>query len=94
MFMLILDGGCDLSSETPTPIDVGRRRRLAPEAVVSLDWHDDMSELILDINEKFDAVTDDRARRDYPQAAARTRQEMTFRGTECSGVPFVTASQR
>ena len=29
-----------------------RRRRLAPEAVTNLDWHNDMSKLILDINER------------------------------------------
>ena len=38
------------------------RRRLAPEAVVSLDWHNDMSKLILDINDRIEAAADDRAR--------------------------------
>ena len=37
-------------------------RRLAPEAVVSLDWHNDMSKLILDINDRMDMAADDRAR--------------------------------
>ena len=27
-----------------------------------LDWHNDMSKLILDINERIDAAADDRAR--------------------------------
>jgi metallo-beta-lactamase family protein len=35
---------------------------LAPEAVVNLDWHNDMSKLILDINERIEAAADDRAR--------------------------------
>ena len=38
------------------------RRRLAPEAVVGLDWHNDMSKLILDINDRIEAAADDRAR--------------------------------
>ena len=38
------------------------RRRLAPEAVVALDWHNDMSKLILDINDRIEAAADDRAR--------------------------------
>ena len=38
------------------------RRRLAPEAVVRLDWHNDMSKLILDINDRIEAAADDRAR--------------------------------
>jgi metallo-beta-lactamase family protein len=41
---------------------VGRRRRLAPEAVVALDWHNDMSRLVLDINDRIEAAADDRAR--------------------------------
>ena len=32
------------------------------EAVVALDWHNDMSRLILDINERIEAAADDRAR--------------------------------
>jgi metallo-beta-lactamase family protein len=62
LFVPILDDVYELSSPTPTPMDVDRRRRLAPEAVVSLDWHNEMSELILDINARVDAAADDRAR--------------------------------
>jgi metallo-beta-lactamase family protein len=43
-------------------LDVSRRRRLAPQAVVDLDWHNDMSKLILDINDRIEAAADDRAR--------------------------------
>ena len=46
----------------PTLVDGPRRRRLAPEAVVRLDWHNDMSKLVLDINERIQAAADDRAR--------------------------------
>ena len=62
LFAPILDDVYELSSPSPTPIDVDHRRRLAPEAVVSLDWHNEMSELILDINARIDAAADDRAR--------------------------------
>lgn len=62
LFVPVLDDVYELSSPTPTPMEAGRRRRLAPEAVVSLDWHNDMSELILDINARIDAAADDRAR--------------------------------
>ena len=62
LFVPVLDDVYEPSSPTPTPIDVDRRRRLAPEAVVSLDWHNEMSELILDINARIDAAADDRAR--------------------------------
>jgi metallo-beta-lactamase family protein len=62
VFQPILDDAYELSTAAPTPIDVTHRRRLAPEAVVSLDWHNDMSKLILDINDRVQAAADDRAR--------------------------------
>jgi metallo-beta-lactamase family protein len=62
IFQPILDDIYELTTSAPTPIDVTHRRRLAPEAVVALDWHNDMSKLILDINEQIEAAADDRAR--------------------------------
>ena len=62
VFVPIMDDIYELTTPAPTPIDVSHRRRLAPEAVVALDWHNDMSKLILDINEKIEAAADDRAR--------------------------------
>jgi metallo-beta-lactamase family protein len=62
VFIPILDDVYELTTAAPTPIDGTRRRRLAPEAVVALDWHNDMSRLILDINAAVEAAADDRAR--------------------------------
>jgi metallo-beta-lactamase family protein len=62
IFCPILDDVYELSTSAPTPIDVRHRRRLAPEAVVALDWHNEMSKLILDINDRIEAAADDRAR--------------------------------
>lgn len=62
IFRPILDDIYELSTSAPTPIDVLHRRRLAPEAVIALDWHNDMSKLILDINDRIEAAADDRAR--------------------------------
>jgi hypothetical protein len=61
VFIPVLDDIYELTTSAPTPIDVTHRRRLAPEAVVALDWHNDMSKLILDINDRIDAAADDRA---------------------------------
>lgn len=58
----ILDDVYELTTAAPTPLDGKHRRRLAPEAVISLDWHNDMSKLVLDINERIEAAADDRAR--------------------------------
>jgi metallo-beta-lactamase family protein len=62
VFTPLLDDIYELTTTAPTPIDVSHRRRLAPEAVVNLDWHNDMSKLILDINDAVEAAADDRAR--------------------------------
>ncbi len=62
IFFPILDDIYELTTRAPTPLDVSHRRRLAPEAVVNLDWHNEMSKLILDINEQMEAAADDRAR--------------------------------
>jgi metallo-beta-lactamase family protein len=62
VFAPLLDDSYELTTVAPTPIDGARRRRLAPEAVINLDWHNDMSKLILDINAAVDAAADDRAR--------------------------------
>ena len=62
VFTPLLDDIYELTTAAPTPIDVSHRRRLAPEAVVNLDWHNDMSKLILDINDAMEAAADDRAR--------------------------------
>ena len=62
IFRPILDDVYELATPTPTLLDVSRRRRLSPEAVVSLDWHNDMSKLILDINDEMEQAADDRAR--------------------------------
>lgn len=62
IFVPLLDDVYELSGEMPAAIDVSRRRRLSPEAVVNLDWHNEMSKLILDINERIDRAADDRSR--------------------------------
>ena len=58
----MLDDIYELSTPEPTLLDGARRRRIAPEAVTHLDWHNDMSKLTLDINDRIAAAADDRAR--------------------------------
>lgn len=62
LFEPLLDDVYELTSAVPTPRDGGHRRRLAPEAVTRLDWHNDMSGLLLDIHERLEQAADDRAR--------------------------------
>ena len=62
LFQPVLDDVYELSTPEPRLLDVARRRRLAPEAVTHLDWHNEMSRLVLDINDQIEAAADDRAR--------------------------------
>jgi metallo-beta-lactamase family protein len=62
LFQPVLDDIYELSTPAPVLMDVTHRRRLAPEAVTHLDWHNDMSKLVLDISDQIEAAADDRAR--------------------------------
>ena len=62
VFQPLLDDVYELSAARRRRSTSRHRRRLTPEAVVNLDWHNDMSKLILDINDRIDAAADDRAR--------------------------------
>lgn len=62
IFRPVLDDEYELSTPAPTLIDSAQRRRLAPKAVVDLDWHNHLSRLILDINDRIESAADDRAR--------------------------------
>jgi metallo-beta-lactamase family protein len=62
LFQPVLDDVYELSTSVPTLIEDPRRRRLTPQAVSNLDWHNEMSKLILDINDRIDAAADERAR--------------------------------
>lgn len=62
IFQPVLDDIYELSTAAPALMDVAHRRRLTPEAVTHLDWHNEMSKLVLDINDRIEAAADDRAR--------------------------------
>lgn len=62
IYQPVLDDIYELSTAEPRVLDVDHRRRLTPEAVTQLDWHNEMSELMLDINDRIGAAADDRAR--------------------------------
>ena len=62
VYQPMLDDIYELSAPEPRVLDPDHRRRLSPEAVTRLDWHNEMSELMLDINDRVAAAADDRAR--------------------------------
>jgi metallo-beta-lactamase family protein len=75
IYQPVLDDVYELSTPEPRVLDVDHRRRLAPEAVTRLDWHNEMSELMLDINDRVAAAADDRARGVIIRRLRRALQE-------------------
>lgn len=57
-----LDDAFQLTPGGCLPIDVNEPRRLKPEKIARLDWHNDLSKLLLDVTEVVNAAADDRGR--------------------------------
>jgi len=57
-----LDDVFDLVAEAPSPRMRPGPRRLQPESVGRMDWHNDLSRLWLDLGEELDHAADDKAR--------------------------------
>ncbi|MEQ1942133.1 MBL fold metallo-hydrolase [Mesorhizobium sp. VNQ89] len=62
LIMPLIDDAYELGPDAAREIDVNRPRRLKPEKVARLDWHNDLSRLIIDITQKVNAAADERAR--------------------------------
>ena len=75
IFLPVLDEIYALTSQGAQPLP-STRRRLQPEAVTHLDSHNDMSEFILDLNDKIEAAADERARRLIIRRLRRTLDEL------------------
>jgi len=58
----VLDEEFELTSSGARRVGEAAPRRLPPEKVARLDWHNDVSRLILDINDALAAETDEKAR--------------------------------
>ncbi|WPZ34028.1 MBL fold metallo-hydrolase [Thalassobaculum sp. OXR-137] len=57
-----LDDLYDLDGVATCVVEGARPRRLPPEKVARLDWHNDLSKLLLAISEQVDAAADERGR--------------------------------
>jgi metallo-beta-lactamase family protein len=57
-----LDDAFRLTRGGGIPLELNEPRRLGPEKVARLDWHNDLSRLLLDINEAVAAAADERGR--------------------------------
>ncbi len=57
-----LDDAFRLTSSGCLQIDLNEPRRLKPEKIARLDWHNDLSTLLLDVTEAVNVAADDRGR--------------------------------
>ncbi|BCG73222.1 MBL fold metallo-hydrolase [Mesorhizobium sp. 113-1-2] len=57
-----LDDAFRLTPGGSVPVELNEPRRLRPEKIARLDWHNDLSKLLLDINEAVSAAADERGR--------------------------------
>lgn len=58
-----LDAGYDLGTEGARLVEESRQARLPPEKVAHLDWHNELSKLLLDVNEAITNEADERGRK-------------------------------
>lgn len=70
-----LDDAYDLTADGFVRRAAADPPRLAPEQVARMDWHNDVSRLILDINEALRATADDRARNTLIRRLRRALEE-------------------
>ncbi len=57
-----VDDAFDLTPAGARPLTPPKPRRLAPDRVGKLDWHNDFSKLLLDLHDAVDRAADERAR--------------------------------
>lgn len=57
-----LDDAFALGRDGFAPVDLNAPRRLPPERVARLDWHNDLSRLLLDVTDAVNAAADERGR--------------------------------
>lgn len=57
-----IDDAFELGLEGARQIDLNKPRRLLPEKVGRLDWHNDLSKLLLDVTEEVNTAADEKGR--------------------------------
>jgi metallo-beta-lactamase family protein len=58
----LIDDAYALGQEAARQIDVNKPRRLKPEKVARLDWHNDLSKLLINVAQEVNAAADERSR--------------------------------
>jgi metallo-beta-lactamase family protein len=72
-----LDDVFELTTSGARALEPEQPRRLKPEQVGRLDWHNELSQLLLDINEAVERAADERARGIVVRRLRKALQEST-----------------
>ena len=60
--MPLIDDAYELRPSTARQVDLNRPRRLKPERIARLDWHNDLSKLLIEVTEQVNTAADERSR--------------------------------
>jgi metallo-beta-lactamase family protein len=71
-----IDDAFELSRSSFSKIELNEPRRLAPEKVARLDWHNELSRLLLDVSEAVNQQADERGRAAIIRRLRRALDEM------------------
>jgi metallo-beta-lactamase family protein len=58
----LIDDAYELGPSGARQIDLNRPRRLKPEKVARLDWHNDLSKLLIEVTDQVNTAADERSR--------------------------------
>ncbi len=75
IFAPAMDDVFDIIGRQPMRLAHGTTRRIAPEAAAQPDWHNELSGLLLDINDAMDKAADERSRKTVIRRLKRALDE-------------------
>ncbi len=58
----LIDDAYELGPASARQVDLNRPRRLKPEKVARLDWHNDLSKLLIEVTDQVNTAADERSR--------------------------------
>lgn len=58
----LIDDAYELGPSSARQVDLNRPRRLKPERVARLDWHNDLSKLLIEVTDQVNSAADERSR--------------------------------
>jgi metallo-beta-lactamase family protein len=74
--MPLIDDAYELGPSGARQVDVNRPRRLKPDKVARLDWHNDLSKLLIEVTDQVNNAADERSRAAIIRRLRRALREL------------------